>query len=360
MIGVSHPPRPEFFDVRDPRPSRHLRLRDAVRAFRTSGLGADAAARGDHRRLPAPGNRMPVAAGRGGAPAGRASRAGRAHRAGPDRGAARQAQGHGRRRAGARILAVEPGGRRPHVPRRGAPAHSRHRDARRPHPRQDRGRGLEVACRLRPLALRQCRDLGSRRHRQADDDGQRPHAVGRADAPHRAGRRAGDPARRRHGDAHDGRAVRHRRDDRGGAEALEAARGAGLPLFLRHARRGRDDGRRRPALLSRLRERYPCDRQGVGRARRRRGAGHLDQAVGAAPALRARAGEPRHGRASAAREGAGLDRRRYDIGLNIDAEEADRLELSLDLLEALALDPALKDWNGLGFVVQAYGKRCPS
>ena len=49
----------------------------------------------------------------------------------------------------------------------------------------------------------------------------------------------------------------------------------------------------------------------------------------------------------------------YDIGLNIDAEEADRLELSLDLLEALALDRDLAGWNGLGFVVQAYGKRCP-
>jgi len=51
--------------------------------------------------------------------------------------------------------------------------------------------------------------------------------------------------------------------------------------------------------------------------------------------------------------------RSYDIGLNIDAEEADRLELSLDLLESLALDPALAGWDGLGFVVQAYGKRCP-
>ncbi|BAK65383.1 proline dehydrogenase/delta-1-pyrroline-5-carboxylate dehydrogenase [Sphingobium sp. SYK-6] len=51
--------------------------------------------------------------------------------------------------------------------------------------------------------------------------------------------------------------------------------------------------------------------------------------------------------------------RSYDIGLNIDAEEADRLELSLDLLESLALDPELAGWNGLGFVVQAYGKRCP-
>ena len=51
--------------------------------------------------------------------------------------------------------------------------------------------------------------------------------------------------------------------------------------------------------------------------------------------------------------------RSYDIGLNIDAEEADRLELSLDLLESLALDADLAGWNGLGFVVQAYGKRCP-
>jgi len=49
--------------------------------------------------------------------------------------------------------------------------------------------------------------------------------------------------------------------------------------------------------------------------------------------------------------------RDYDIGLNIDAEEADRLELSLDLLEALASDPELPGWAGLGFVVQAYQKR---
>ncbi len=51
--------------------------------------------------------------------------------------------------------------------------------------------------------------------------------------------------------------------------------------------------------------------------------------------------------------------RHYDIGLNIDAEEADRLELSLDLLESLCFDPALQGWNGIGFVVQAYQKRAP-
>jgi RHH-type proline utilization regulon transcriptional repressor/proline dehydrogenase/delta 1-pyrroline-5-carboxylate dehydrogenase len=49
----------------------------------------------------------------------------------------------------------------------------------------------------------------------------------------------------------------------------------------------------------------------------------------------------------------------YDIGINIDAEEADRLELSLDLFEALAYDPELAGFDGIGFVVQAYQKRCP-
>ncbi len=50
----------------------------------------------------------------------------------------------------------------------------------------------------------------------------------------------------------------------------------------------------------------------------------------------------------------------YNIGLNIDAEEADRLDASLDLLEALALDPDLAGWDGIGFVVQAYQKRAPA
>jgi RHH-type proline utilization regulon transcriptional repressor/proline dehydrogenase/delta 1-pyrroline-5-carboxylate dehydrogenase len=51
--------------------------------------------------------------------------------------------------------------------------------------------------------------------------------------------------------------------------------------------------------------------------------------------------------------------KQYNIGLNIDAEETDRLELSLDLMEALAFDPDLKGFEGIGFVVQAYQKRCP-
>ncbi|RZJ84922.1 MAG: bifunctional proline dehydrogenase/L-glutamate gamma-semialdehyde dehydrogenase PutA, partial [Massilia sp.] len=49
----------------------------------------------------------------------------------------------------------------------------------------------------------------------------------------------------------------------------------------------------------------------------------------------------------------------YNIGINIDAEEADRLEISLDMLESLAFDPALAGFEGIGLVVQAYQKRCP-
>ncbi|MEV8467190.1 bifunctional proline dehydrogenase/L-glutamate gamma-semialdehyde dehydrogenase PutA [Fluviibacterium sp. DFM31] len=45
------------------------------------------------------------------------------------------------------------------------------------------------------------------------------------------------------------------------------------------------------------------------------------------------------------------------IGFNIDAEEQDRLDLSLDLIEAMLSDPALAGWDGFGVVVQAYGRR---
>ena len=75
---------------------------------------------------------------------------------------------------------------------------------------------------------------------------------------------------------------------------------------------------------------------------------------------------PRYSRAQRARVMAELAPRvlalmrlskHYDIGFAIDAEEADRLEISLDVLAALIADPALADWDGLGFVVQAYQKR---
>ncbi|MCP5270684.1 MAG: trifunctional transcriptional regulator/proline dehydrogenase/L-glutamate gamma-semialdehyde dehydrogenase [Burkholderiaceae bacterium] len=78
---------------------------------------------------------------------------------------------------------------------------------------------------------------------------------------------------------------------------------------------------------------------------------------------------PRYARAQAGRvmdelyprlQALALRARRYDIGLNIDAEEADRLDLSLDLLERLCADEQLAGWHGVGFVIQGYGKRCPA
>ena len=48
-----------------------------------------------------------------------------------------------------------------------------------------------------------------------------------------------------------------------------------------------------------------------------------------------------------------------NMGFNVDAEEQDRLELSMDVIEALLSDPELAGWNGFGVCVQAYGKRAP-
>ena len=45
------------------------------------------------------------------------------------------------------------------------------------------------------------------------------------------------------------------------------------------------------------------------------------------------------------------------LGLNIDAEEANRLDLSLDVIEAVLGSREFKEWDGFGVVVQAYGKR---
>ncbi|HAG26821.1 MAG TPA: bifunctional proline dehydrogenase/L-glutamate gamma-semialdehyde dehydrogenase, partial [Rhodobacter sp.] len=48
------------------------------------------------------------------------------------------------------------------------------------------------------------------------------------------------------------------------------------------------------------------------------------------------------------------------MGLNIDAEEADRLGLSLQVIEQVFADPSLAGWSGFGVVVQAYSRRAPA
>jgi RHH-type proline utilization regulon transcriptional repressor/proline dehydrogenase/delta 1-pyrroline-5-carboxylate dehydrogenase len=51
--------------------------------------------------------------------------------------------------------------------------------------------------------------------------------------------------------------------------------------------------------------------------------------------------------------------RRGDVGVTLDAEEADRLELSLDIFERVFASSALQGWEGFGLAVQAYQKRSP-
>jgi len=49
--------------------------------------------------------------------------------------------------------------------------------------------------------------------------------------------------------------------------------------------------------------------------------------------------------------------KRYDLNFTVDAEEADRLELSLDVIAAIVGDPSLEGWDGFGLAIQAYQKR---
>ncbi|HEY4164370.1 MAG TPA: bifunctional proline dehydrogenase/L-glutamate gamma-semialdehyde dehydrogenase PutA, partial [Dongiaceae bacterium] len=50
--------------------------------------------------------------------------------------------------------------------------------------------------------------------------------------------------------------------------------------------------------------------------------------------------------------------KKYGIGFTVDAEEADRLDLSLEVIEAVSGDASLTGWDGFGLAIQAYQKRC--
>ncbi|MGO4523394.1 bifunctional proline dehydrogenase/L-glutamate gamma-semialdehyde dehydrogenase PutA [Microvirga sp. 2MCAF35] len=50
----------------------------------------------------------------------------------------------------------------------------------------------------------------------------------------------------------------------------------------------------------------------------------------------------------------------FDLNFTVDAEEADRLELSLEVIEAVIADPSLASWKGFGLAIQAYQKRAGS
>ena len=191
-------------------------------------------------------------------------------------------------------------------------------------------------------------------------DDQRADARRRADPADRARRRAGHPRRRRRRHAPDGRAVRHRPDHRRGARNASREREArGFRYSYDMLGEAATTAERRRALPRRLRARHPrhrrAPRTGAASTRGRASRSSSRRCIRAISAASASACMsellPRLKQLAALAQ-------RYDIGLNIDAEEADRLDLSLDLLEALCRDPELAGWNGLGFVVQAYQKRC--
>ena len=146
-------------------------------------------------------------------------------------------------------------------------------------------------------------------------------------------------------------------------EALERARGARaarLPPFLRHARRGGAHRRPTPsATAPPTSTRSPRSaRAAAGRAVDRGRPASRSSCRRLHPRYEMAQRERVLARIAAARCSRSRGRRaQAGIGFTIDAEEADRLELSLDLVEALALAPELAGWDGLGLAVQAYQKR---
>ena len=177
-------------------------------------------------------------------------------------GAIDPTRGERRRCADPDVLAVERGRHRADVPRRGAAAHSGCRDRGCVDPRQDRARRLALACgtaRNRCSSNAACWGLvvTGKLVAAPPDSG----VLGRALSESLG--RVGEPVIRAAMRA----AMRFLGEQFVLGETIEAAieraravRVAGLPLFVRHARRGRADGRRREALRACVHDRAPCDR----------------------------------------------------------------------------------------------------
>ena len=226
------------------------------------------------------------------------------------------------------------------------------------HPRQALARRLARACRSKPVAFRQRRHLGPGADRPVGNDDKRTGLVGGADPPHRAQWRtiirAGvDVAMRLMGEQFvTGRTI----DEALSNSRDREARGFTFSYdMLGEAATTAEDA-------ARYLDEYERAVHAIGRASRGRGIYE-----GAGISIKLSALHPRYQRIKRARvmkellpraKGLASLAKSYDIGFNIDAEEADRLDLSLDILETLSLDPDLGGWNGLGFVIQAYGKRC--
>src|SRR5579864_2731570 len=149
-------------------------------------------------------------------------------------------------------------------------------------------------------------------------------------------------------------------------EALERARGAER-LGYRHSFDMLGEAARTMADAERYHAAYRRAIAAIGEAAAGRVPGR-DPGIEAAPGISVKlsALHPRYEMAQYGRVMGELlpsllvlarDARTAGIGFTIDAEEADRLEPSLDLVEPLALHPDLAGWDGLGLAIQAYQKR---
>jgi RHH-type proline utilization regulon transcriptional repressor/proline dehydrogenase/delta 1-pyrroline-5-carboxylate dehydrogenase len=134
--------------------------------------------------------------------------------------------------------------------------------------------------------------------------------------------------------------------------------GEGLHLFLRHAGRGgADRGGRAGASSTPIAHAIAADREVAAHTRDIRDNPGISVKLSALSRATTTPAQGASWPSLCRAVGAARDGRKAGIGFNIDAEEADRLDLSLDVIEAVLADPGLAGWDGFGVVVQAYGAR---
>ncbi|WP_298375420.1 bifunctional proline dehydrogenase/L-glutamate gamma-semialdehyde dehydrogenase PutA [Azospirillum sp.] len=143
-------------------------------------------------------------------------------------------------------------------------------------------------------------------------------------------------------------------------EALDRARDS-EKLGYRYSYDMLGEAARTQADADRYQETYARAIESIGKAR-----GNRTVLTSPGISVKLSAIHPRYEIAQQARVMAELRPRLLDLALKakaagvhltVDAEESDRLDLSLDLIEAVFSDPALNGWEGFGLAVQAYQKR---
>ncbi|SDJ21269.1 MULTISPECIES: bifunctional proline dehydrogenase/L-glutamate gamma-semialdehyde dehydrogenase PutA [Bradyrhizobium] len=147
-------------------------------------------------------------------------------------------------------------------------------------------------------------------------------------------------------------------------ETIEAALARAQPHSSRHRRYSFDmlgEGARTAADAARYQNSYASAIEAIGRMV---GEGSLPDRPGISVKLSAL--HPRFEAVSRARVITELvprlidlarQAKAHDLNFTVDAEEADRLELSLDVITAAFRDPSLAGWDGFGLAIQAYQKR---